>query len=138
MSKEYNNKDLFKPEVQAELADEAQKKREAKMRELIGQHLANHVVSQMRTSAALKVAAGLKPSQLVGVLRVDRSGVAYWCVEGRFGFPYNDIQDRDVRRAVWEGLESQDDDDQLRILIIDMQHTFAASIRIPYAPRDSA
>ena len=138
MSKEYTNKELSKPEIQAELEQTDKNKCEARTQELIGQHLTNQVVAQMRTSAAIKVSSGLRPSQLVGVLRVDRSGVAFWCVEQRFGFPYQEIRDRDMRRAIWAGLESQDEDDQLRVLIIDIQHMFAASLRIPYAPRGSA
>jgi len=133
MSKEHTNKDLFKPEVQAELAEDAKQKREAKTRELIGQHLTNAVVAQMRTSASIKVAGGHRPSQLVGLLKIGGDGAAYWSVEQRFGFPYAEIQDRDMRRTIWAGLEAQDEDDQLRVLIIDQMHNFAASIRVPYA-----
>lgn len=126
MSKEHNNRDLCKPEVQAELAADRTK-------ELIEQHLSKTVVSQMRTSAAIKVTGGHRPSQLVGLLKVAPDGAAYWSVEQRFGFPYAEIQDRDMRRTIWVGLEAQDEDDWLRVLIIDQQHNFAASIRIPYA-----
>jgi hypothetical protein len=109
-----------------------------KTQELIGQHLTKEVVAAMRLSAQIKVNGGDKPSQLVGVLKIDLRGKAYWSVERRFGFPYTDITDRDLRRVVWEGLECQDEDDVLRIIIVDQQHTFGASIRIPFAPRAEA
>lgn len=135
---ERNNKDLCKPEVQAEIEQSAQEKREARTREIIGQHLAKDVVAHIRMSAQIKVNAGMKPSQLVGVLTVNPRGQASWGVELRFGFPYGEIPDRDVRRIIWEGLEKVDEEDQLRILIIDQQHAFGASIRIPLATRGEA
>jgi hypothetical protein len=109
------------------------KSNEEKTRELIGQHLTKNVVSQMRTSAAIKTAAGFIPSKLIGVLKIDIQGHAYWSVEQRFGFPFQEIHDRDVRRVVWEALEKQDEEDRLRLVIIDQQHNFAASIHIPYS-----
>lgn len=138
MSKEYNNKDLGKPEVQAEIEQTARARNEARTHEIIGQHLTRDVVANIRLSAQIKVSAGMKPSQLVGVLTVNPRGQASWGVEQRFGFPYGEIPDRDVRRIIWEGLEKVDEEDQLRILIIDQQHNFGASIRIPIANRGEA
>lgn len=136
--KEYTNKDLDKPEVQAELEKEARERREAKTRELIGQHLSKDVVARMRLVSALKIGAGLKPSQLVGVLKVAPDGKAFWSVESRMGFPYQEIGDRDLRRVIWEALEQQDDEEWLRIVIVDQQHTFGASIRVTLASRGEA
>lgn len=107
---------------------------EEKTRELIGQHLTKDVVGHMRTSAAIKVRAGMLPSKLIGVLKINVQGHAYWSVEQRFGFPYQEIPDRDLRRVVWEALEKHDEEDRLRIIIIDQQHNFGASIHIPYSP----
>ncbi len=138
MSKEYNNKELSNPAVQEEIAATDRERREARTREVIGQHLTKDVVAHIRMTAQIKVAAGMKPSQLVGVLTVNPRGQASWGVEQRFGFPYQEIPDRDVRRIIWEGLEKVDEEDQLRVLIIDQQHNFGASIRIPIASRGEA
>ncbi len=112
---------------------------EQKQRDLIDRLLTKQAVSQIRTSAALKVASlRLAPSKLIGVIKVDKHGVVYWAAEQRFGFPYQEIPDRDFRRLVWEALEKQDDDDVLRVLILDQEKNMVASIRIPYAPRGEA
>ncbi len=107
---------------------------EAAQRELIERHLTKLAVSQLRTAAALKVVSlKLAPSKLIGILKVSLEGKAHWGVEQRFGFPYGEIGDRDVRRLVWEALEKQDDDETLRVVIIDQERHMAASIRIPFA-----
>lgn len=107
--------------------------KEQKHRDMIERHLTKTVVAQIRIAAALKVVGfKLAPSQIVGILKVGMDGKAYWAVEQRFGFPYDQIGDRDVRRLVWEALEKRDDDSTLRIVIIDQEQHLAASIRIPY------
>lgn len=115
-----------------ELDDEGRAERQ---REIVGQYLTNAVVANLRTSAALKVGAGLLPSKLIGVIKIGlgAGALVHTAVEQRFGFPYQEIEDRDMRRLVWQALETQDEDEWLRVVIIDQQHKFVANIRIAYA-----
>ena len=104
-------------------------------RELVERHLTANLVSNLRRAAALKVGSlNLKPSELIGVIKVDEDDKAFWSVEQRFGFPYQEISDRDVRRVVWGALEAQDEPEHLRIVFLDMKNNHASSLRIAYAP----
>lgn len=109
--------------------------RAVRQREIVGQYLTNAVVANLRTSAALKVAAGLRPGLLIGVIKVGlgAGALVHTAVEQRFGFPYQEIEDRDMRRVMFEALVAEDQDDYLRVVIIDQQHKFIANIRIAYA-----
>lgn len=109
--------------------------RSAQQREIVGQYLTNAVVSNLRVSAALKVGAGLRPGMLIGVVKVGlgEGSLIHTAVEQRFGFPYQEIEDRDMRRVMFEALVAEDTDDYLRVVIIDQQHKFVANIRIAYA-----
>lgn len=104
-------------------------------RALVERHLTTNLVSKLRTSATLKVGSlNLKPNELIGVIKVDEDDKAHWAVEQRFGFPYQEISDRDVRRVVWGALESVDEPEHLRIVFLDMKNNHASSLRIAYAP----
>lgn len=108
-------------------------------RELIERHLTNALVSQLRSAAALKIKSfNLAPRQLIGVIKVDEQDKAFWSVEQRFGFPYQDIQDRNARRVVFDALEEQDDDSILRIIFLDVKHGSASSLRVPIAAAEAS
>ena len=100
-------------------------------RELVERHLTENLVSKLRFAAALKSRSlNLKMNELIGVVKVDEDDKAHWAVEQRFGFPYQEISDRDVRRVVWGALEAADEFFELRVVFLDMKNNHASSLRI--------
>ncbi len=104
-------------------------------RALVERHLTASLVKSLRDATLMKsMGLGIAPNQFIGVIKVDLDDKAFWSVEQRFGFPYQEIDDRDVRRVVWGALEAQDEPEQLRIVFLDMKNNHASSLRIALAP----
>jgi hypothetical protein len=100
-------------------------------RALVERHLTANLVSNLRRAAVLKsTSLNLKVNELIAVIKVDEDDDAHWAVEQRFGFPYQEIADRDVRRVVWGALEAADEFFELRIVFLDMKNNHASSLRI--------
>lgn len=100
-------------------------------RELVERHLTANLVQRLRFMAKLKMSSlNLKSSELIGVIKVDEKDNAFFSVEQRFGFPYQEIADRDVRRVVWGALEAPDIPGLLRVVFLDMKHNHASSLHL--------
>jgi hypothetical protein len=122
------------------VSEEERQKTEAQA--FIGRFLTKDIVEDFRRQAMLTCTMqALALPGLLGIIAHDRTapddneGATQIRLMARKGFPYQSIQNRDIRRLVWEGLEAADDPTQLRVIIIDFMTEEASSILIPMAPK---
>lgn len=113
------------------MSEEARLKTEAQ--EFIGRFLTKDIVDDLKRQALLTCT--VQGQTLPGILGViaTQAGNTQVRLMARKGFPYNEIQNRDIRRLVWEGLEAADEPNQLRVIIIDFDTEEASSILIAVA-----